>query len=83
MTYQLKHYGKQNQNSTQDWNDVEDESRVESDKEDWRIDLEDDNKSTGEFDENIDELIKESQQKTIKDLIGENTTIKHNVCEKT
>ena len=64
MTYQLKHYGKQNQNTTQDGNDdVEDKSGVESDEEDWRIDLEDDNKSTGELDENIDELIVESQPK--------------------
>jgi hypothetical protein len=44
----------------QDGNDVEDKSGVESDEEDWRIDLEDDNKSTGELDENIDELIVES-----------------------
>ncbi len=63
MTYQLKHYGKQNQNTTQDGNDVEDESGVESDEEDWWIDLEDDNKSTSELDENIDELIVESQPK--------------------
>ena len=63
MTYQLKHYGKQNQNTTQDGNDVEDKSGVESEEEDWRIDLEDDNKSTGELDENIDELIVESQPK--------------------
>jgi hypothetical protein len=70
LTYQLKHYGKQNQNTMQDWNDVEDESGVESDKEDWRIDFEDNNKSdgeldensVGELDENIDELM-ESQPK--------------------
>ncbi len=34
MTYQLKHYGKRNQNTMQDGNDVEDESGVESDEED-------------------------------------------------